>query len=66
LVCTARETLDARLGYMETAEGIWDKPISQWAPANFGLTGDRTQHLLWRIENAELDAIPPKLTESMK
>ncbi len=29
-------------------------------PANFGVGGDQTGHLLWRIENGELDGIHPK------
>ena len=29
--------------------------------ANFGIGGDRTQHVLWRIQNGELDGIEPKV-----
>jgi lysophospholipase L1-like esterase len=29
--------------------------------ANFGIGGDRTQHVLWRIENGELKGIQPKV-----
>ncbi len=29
--------------------------------ANFGIGGDRTQHVLWRLKNGELDGITPKL-----
>jgi lysophospholipase L1-like esterase len=39
---------------------IWKKSFSQWQPANFGASGDRTQHVLWRIENGELDGLHPK------
>jgi lysophospholipase L1-like esterase len=39
---------------------IWDKAFSQYKPANFGIGGDRTQHVLWRIENGELEGIKPK------
>jgi lysophospholipase L1-like esterase len=39
---------------------IWDKAFGAYAPANFGIGGDRTQHVLWRIQNGELDGIKPK------
>lgn len=39
---------------------IWDKAFGAYRPANFGIGGDRTQHLLWRITNGELDGIKPK------
>lgn len=39
---------------------IWDKAFGQYTPANFGIGGDRTQHVLWRIQNGELDGIKPK------
>ncbi|MEY2597851.1 MAG: hypothetical protein RLZZ142_110 [Verrucomicrobiota bacterium] len=39
---------------------IWDKYFAAWKPANFGISGDRTQHVLWRISNGELDGFTPK------
>jgi lysophospholipase L1-like esterase len=39
---------------------IWNKAFGDWRPANFGIGGDRTQHVLWRITNGELDGIKPK------
>lgn len=39
---------------------IWDKAFGVYKPANFGIGGDRTQHVLWRITNGELDGIKPK------
>lgn len=39
---------------------IWDKAFGNYKPANFGIGGDRTQHVLWRITNGELDGIHPK------
>jgi lysophospholipase L1-like esterase len=50
----------------------WDKAPQVWAKyyeplhaANFGIGGDRTQHVLWRIENGELDGISPKVVVLM-
>jgi lysophospholipase L1-like esterase len=39
---------------------IWDAAFAKYKPANFGIGGDRTQHVLWRITNGELDGIAPK------
>lgn len=39
---------------------IWTNAFGKYKPANFGIGGDRTQHVLWRIENGELDGIKPK------
>jgi lysophospholipase L1-like esterase len=33
--------------------------------ANFGISGDRTQHVLWRIQNGELEGIKPKVVVLM-
>ena len=41
-------------------KNIWDTAFGQYKPANFGIGGDRTQHVLWRITNGELDGIKPK------
>lgn len=42
------------------APHIWDYYFGKYQPANFGIGGDRTQHVIWRIENGELDGIDPK------
>jgi lysophospholipase L1-like esterase len=41
-------------------KAIWEKTFGAYKPANFGIGGDRTQHVLWRIENGELEGIKPK------
>ena len=41
-------------------KNIWEKSFGAYRPANFGIGGDRTQHVLWRITNGELDGIQPK------
>jgi lysophospholipase L1-like esterase len=38
----------------------WEKAFGPFKPANFGIGGDRTQHVLWRITNGELEGIKPK------
>lgn len=44
---------------------IWNEHFGKYDPANFGIGGDRTQHVLWRIENGELDGIDPKVVVLM-
>ena len=41
--------------------GIWKNNYGKYNPANFGIPGDGTQHVLWRIVNGELDGIAPKV-----
>ena len=41
-------------------KAIWDAAFGQYSPANFGIGGDRTQHVLWRITNGEFDGFTPK------
>ena len=41
-------------------ERSWQK-LAPYKPANFGIEGDCTEHLLWRIEHGELDGISPKI-----
>ena len=46
-------------------KAVWDKAFGKYLPANFGIGGDRTQHVLWRIQNGELEGIKPKATVIM-
>ena len=41
-------------------KALFDKEYAQYKAANFGIGGDRTQHVLWRVENGEFDGIKPK------
>lgn len=43
------------------APDVWTRHFGKYDPANFGINGDYTQHVLWRIENGELDGIDPKV-----
>lgn len=40
---------------------IWDSFYREWQPANFGIGGDQTQHVIWRIDDGELDGLRPKV-----
>lgn len=50
-------------GHNKNAAGnkIWEKTFVPLKAANFGIGGDRTQHVLWRITNGELEGISPKV-----
>jgi lysophospholipase L1-like esterase len=39
----------------------WNQNFHGWNAANFGWGGDRTQNILWRLENGELDGVDPKV-----
>lgn len=47
------------------APHVWEHFYSKWQPANFGIGGDQTQHVIWRIENGELEGIHPKVVVLM-
>jgi beta-glucosidase len=44
---------------------VWAHYYAKLNAANFGISGDQTQHVLWRIENGELDGISPKVVVLM-
>ncbi|XP_041091220.1 platelet-activating factor acetylhydrolase IB subunit gamma [Polyodon spathula] len=40
---------------------VWRELFSPLHALNFGMGGDCTQHVLWRLQNGELDHINPKI-----
>ena len=40
---------------------VWQSFYAHRHAINLGFAGDRTEHVLWRIENGELDGLSPKL-----
>ncbi len=59
---------DSITAYWATrGKDVWAEryPPEKYHPANFGIGGDKTQHVLWRIANGELDDIHPKVVVLM-
>jgi len=44
---------------------VWEKYYGNRKAMNAGISGDRTQHVLWRLENGNIDGIHPKLAVVM-
>ena len=52
-------------GWENSGKEVWDKYYAPRNAVNMGFSGDRTQHVLWRLENGEIDGINPKLAVLM-
>lgn len=52
-------------GWRGGGRKIWEQYFAPLKAANFGIGGDRTQHVLWRIQNGELEGIRPRLAVLM-
>jgi len=46
-------------------QAIWDGAFGTYHADNFGIGWDRTQNVLWRLENGELDGMTPTLAVVM-
>jgi lysophospholipase L1-like esterase len=47
-------------GWGGRGKTVWEQRYADRKAVNFGIGGDKTQHVLWRIANGELDGISPK------
>jgi len=52
-------------GWHGREKDVWKEHFGPLHPANFGIGGDRTQHVLWRMQNGELDGYTPKVAVVM-
>jgi lysophospholipase L1-like esterase len=52
-------------GWEGAGRAVWEKFYSQRNAVNLGIGGDRTQHVLWRLQNGNLEGISPKLAVVM-
>lgn len=57
------DSITRRWGALDYPELLanWNLNFYGWNAADFGWGGDRTQNMLWRLENGEFDGVHPKL-----
>lgn len=48
-------------GWESRGRKIWDQYYGARKAANLGFSGDRTENVLWRIQNGEIDGMRPRL-----
>jgi beta-glucosidase len=52
-------------GWERAGKAVWDEYYAKRNAVNLGIGGDRTQHVLWRLDNGNIDGISPKLAVLM-
>jgi lysophospholipase L1-like esterase len=52
-------------GWRGSGKEVWKNTFEPMKAANFGIGGDRTEHVLWRIQHGELEGIEPKVVVLM-
>ncbi|TAE75411.1 MAG: acetylglucosamine-6-sulfatase [Verrucomicrobia bacterium] len=48
-------------GWESHGKAVWDKYYASRKALNLGYSGDRTEQVLWRLNNGELENVDPKL-----
>jgi endoglucanase len=46
-------------------DALWEARFAHWSPANFGIGGDRTENLLWRLRNGAAGDLEPEVVVLM-
>lgn len=52
-------------GWERAGKAVWDEYYTKRNAVNLGIGGDRTQHVLWRLDHGNIDGIQPKLAVLM-
>jgi len=47
-------------GWEGSGKAVWEKYYTPRNAVNLGIGGDRTQHVLWRLDNGNIEGISPK------
>lgn len=45
----------------ENRQEVWEKYLDQYRAVNMGFSGDRTENVIWRLQNGSLKKISPKV-----
>jgi N-acetylglucosamine-6-sulfatase len=45
----------------DTGKSAWDKHFAPLGAVNWGYSGDRTEHLIWRLQNGSIQRLNPKV-----
>jgi lysophospholipase L1-like esterase len=46
--------------WRDIGERVWNREFVPLKATNFGITADRIQHLLWRLQNGEMEGFSPR------
>ncbi|TVR15769.1 MAG: acetylglucosamine-6-sulfatase [Balneolaceae bacterium] len=52
-------------GWESTGSEVWERYFGEYKTYNIGYSGDRTENVLWRFQNGEIDGIHPKVAMVM-
>jgi len=52
-------------GWEGPGKDVWEQFYGKRNAVNLGISGDRTQHVLWRLDNGNINGISPKLAVIM-
>ncbi|HEX5790911.1 MAG TPA: sulfatase/phosphatase domain-containing protein [Luteolibacter sp.] len=52
-------------GWEGEGKAEWDKRFAPLGALNWGFSGDRTEHVIWRLQNGELERVKPEVAVLM-
>lgn len=52
-------------GWEKAGKEAWAKHFARFKPMNAGISGDRTEHVLWRLDHGTIEGITPKVAVLM-
>jgi lysophospholipase L1-like esterase len=52
-------------GWHGRGKQVWEERYAKYGAFNFGIGGDRTEHILWRLEQGQAEGMNPKLIAIM-